>query len=128
MGTKNVEEIIYQGASRALLVVDENGQAQTPAPAFVNATAAGATQVVAAVAGKRIRALTVVMVAKAAVDAKFQSAATDISATFGFAAGGTLVLPEFSSGWFQTAVNEPLNINLATAVAVGVHVSYYLVD
>lgn len=100
------------------------GVAQTVQRAFANATASGATQVVAAQgAGVKIRVLSVFAVATTAVTIKFQSAATDISA--GFPVGATSGFAVVNQhGLFQTAANEALNINLSAAVATGVQVTW----
>lgn len=94
---------------------------------FVNASSLGSTQVVAAAAGGRIRVFSVAAVAGGAASVKFQSAATDISATFALAANGGFVLPFNEHGWFETAVGEALNINLSAAVATGVSIQYQVV-
>lgn len=91
---------------------------------FVNASSLGSTEVVAAVAGGKIRVFSVAAVAGGAVSLKFQSAATDISATMALAANGGFVLPFNEHGWFETAVGEALNVNLSAAVAVGVQIQY----
>lgn len=94
--------------------------------ALANPSASGQSAVIAAVAGAAIRVIGLAVVATAANAVKFQSASTDISATFPLGANGGLVLPFNEHGWFQTAVGEALNINMTAATATGVHVVYQL--
>jgi hypothetical protein len=94
--------------------------------AFVNASSSGNNQLVAAPgAGLKIRVLSLVAVCGvAATSMKLQSATTDISALFAFAANGGMVLNENASGWFSTAAGEALNVNLSGANPVGVSITY----
>lgn len=97
--------------------------------ALANPSASGQSEVIAAKAGAAIRVLGLAVVATTANAVKFQSASTDISATFPLGANGGLVLPYTEHGWFQTAVGEALNINMGTATATGVHVVFqYMTD
>ena len=97
-------------------------------PARTGVTLTNTGTLVAAVANKRIRVYAAVMVAGSAVDVKFRSNTTDISATFPLAANGGCVLPEAKAGWFQTAVGEALNLNMSAATTVGVQLIYELVN
>jgi hypothetical protein len=92
--------------------------------AFANPSGIGSNAIVAAVAGARIRVLSVVMVSTIANSVKFLSAAADISATFPLAANGGLVLPFNEHGWFETNVGEALNLNMTAASATGTQVHY----
>ncbi len=92
--------------------------------AFATPSSLGGNAIVAGVAGKKYRVLSVVVVTTAANSIKFQSASTDISATFPLAANGGLVLPFNEHGWFETAAGEALNINLSAATSTGVQVHY----
>ena len=103
-------------------VVDDGGTPRLPNYAFTNATASGNTQVVAAQAGLRIRVVSYGVAVIGAVNVKFQSATTDISATFPLGAKGTLVMPFSETGWFQTNVGAALNINLSAATTTGCQV------
>lgn len=95
--------------------------------ANVTSASSGNNQVVAAAVGHKIRVLSVVAVTTLANAIKFQSGTTDISATFPLGANGGLVLPFNEHGWFETAANEALNVNLGTATSTGVQVHYILV-
>lgn len=93
--------------------------------AAIAASASGASPVVAAVAGKRIRVLNYTVIAATAVGVKFQSAANDITgvmnagANGGASANGSPLSPQF-----ETNAGEALNINLSSAVAAGGHLCY----
>ena len=89
-----------------------------------NPSASGQTALVAAVAGIKYRILAVCVISTLANTVKFQSASTDISATFPLAASGGMVLPFNEHGWFETSINEALNINMGTATATGVQIQY----
>lgn len=89
-----------------------------------NPSALGQTQLVAADAGAKFRVLSVAVVSTTANAVKFQSASNDISATFPLGANGGIVLPFNEHGWFETNVNEALNINMGTATATGVQIQY----
>lgn len=98
--------------------------------AVITASASGATQLVAAVAGKRIRVLHYRLMASGAVSVKFQSASTDITGLMPFAANGGIsagapsIIPAGLIFEFQTEPGEALNINLSGAVAVGGYMLY----
>ena len=89
-----------------------------------NPSSSGQTQLVAAVANTKYRVLAIAIVATTANAVKFQSASNDISATFPLGANGGIVLPFNEHGWFDTNVNEALNINMGTATATGVQIQY----
>jgi hypothetical protein len=107
-------------------IIDENGVIRTVQRSFVNATASGDTPVVAAQGtGIKIRVIAMYHVSLTAVTVKFKSgAATDKSPGVPAAANGGLVLPRNDHGWFETAANEALNVNLSAAVATGVMVDW----
>jgi hypothetical protein len=97
--------------------------------AVVSAASSGANVVIAAVTGKRIKVIAYVLKTKAAVDVKWQSAATDVTGLMGLNStdSGIVVPPSELSGWWTGGVGEALNLNLSGAVAVGGHVTYVLV-
>ena len=98
--------------------------------AIISASASGANQLVAAVAGKRIRVLHYRALVSGDVSIKFQSASTDItglmafSANGGISAGAPSIIPAGLIFEFQTEPGEALNINLSAAVAVGGYMLY----
>lgn len=98
--------------------------ALTPKFAVITASASGATAVVASVASKKIRVISYVVVANAAVNIKFQSNSTDKTGLLYLAGNGGVSGAYAPTGHFETASGEALNINLSAAVAVGGHVTY----
>lgn len=84
----------------------------------------GATQLIAAVAGKKFRVLSLVMITTSANSVKFQSASTDITGLFPLGANGGFTLPFNEHGWFETAAGEALNINMSAASSTGVQLQY----
>lgn len=105
------------------------GGLRTLIPRFASlvASASGATQLVAANGSNKIRVLSYVIVASAAVNAKFQSAANDKTGLL-YCASNTGVSAPFSPvGHFETNAGEALNVSLSGAVPVGGHITYALV-
>jgi hypothetical protein len=100
--------------------------ALTPKFATITASSSGATTIVALVASKKIRVLSMALTANAAVNAKWQShtTPTDKTGLFYLGAQGGFVLPYNPKGWFETVAGEALDINLSGAVAVGGMLSY----
>ena len=94
--------------------------------AFVNATASGNTEVVAAVARRKIRVVGYTLNnGGAAVAVNFQAGTTAISSTKTLAATGGGMVVRLGQGFvFETTEGEALNINLAAAGTVGVDVIY----
>jgi hypothetical protein len=102
----------------------------TPLFATIVASASGATTIVAAVGGKKIRVLSWYLKANAAVNFKWQShvTPTDLTGLFYNGAQGDGVGAAFSPvGHFQTISGEALDINLSGAVAVGGYLVYVTV-
>jgi len=96
--------------------------------ALANPTAAGNTQVVAAVSTKKIRVLSYIVTNNNSSPAtvKFQSATTDKTAAHLLAAtgGGHARSAPAGAFLFETATSEALNINLAGTGAVACDVTY----
>lgn len=103
--------------------------ALTPSFANIQTSTSGPSQVVAAVASKRIRVTALAVVTSAATNIKFQShvTPTDISGLFYCALNGGIVLPHNPVGWFQTIAGEALDINLSAANATGGCLTYVTV-
>lgn len=98
---------------------------------FVNATAVGNTEVVERVEGKKIRVVSYTLNngGTAVATVHFRSGSRPISSTKDLAAdGGGMVASKANGFWFETAVGEPLNINLLAAGTVGVDVEYVEVE
>jgi len=91
--------------------------------AKIDCSSSGANQIVAAVASKKLRVVSYVLSASAAVNAKWQSASTDISGLIYMDAKGG-ASPSHFDGLIETAAGEALNLNLSGAIAVGGHLAY----
>jgi hypothetical protein len=91
--------------------------------ATISATTSGDTQIVPAVSGKRIRVIAYAVVANATVSIKFRSGTTDITGSMRIVEGGGIA-HAYDGGLFQTAVGQPLNINLSNNATVGGYVVY----
>jgi len=89
----------------------------------INATTSGDTQIVPAVSGKRIRVIAYAVIANATVSIKFRSGTSDITGSMRVVEGGGIA-HAYDGGLFQTAVNQPLNINLSANATVGGYVVY----
>ena len=89
----------------------------------INATTSGDTQIVAGVSGKRIRVIAYAVIANATVSIKFRSGTTDITGSMRIVEGGGIA-HAYDGGLFQTAVGQPLNINLSANATVGGYVVY----
>lgn len=113
-------------ASDETSTIYDGATALTPKFATIAASTSGDNTIVAAVVGKKIRVLAVQVNASAAVNYKWQSGAggTDITGLNYAAANGGYVLPYSPIGWFETASNTLLNLNLSAANAVGGSITY----
>lgn len=102
----------------------EGATALTPKFATIAASSSGNNQIVAAVASKKIRVLSYVLVAAGTVAVKWRSASTDKTGAMPFVAN-TGVSVNFSPvGHLETVANEALNLNLDGAVSVAGSVVY----
>jgi hypothetical protein len=108
-------DTIYSGAT-----------ALTPKFATIAASSSGNNTLIAAVASKKIRVLSLSLMSNGTVNAKFQSGAggTDLTGLYYTAANTGFVLPFNPVGHFETASNTLLNLNLSGAVAVGGQITY----
>lgn len=102
------------------------GTVVTPKFAAIAASSSGNNTLIAAVTSKKIRVLAVAFMANGTVNAKFQSGAggTDLSGLFYMVANTGAALPYNPAGWFETASNTLLNLNLSAAIAVGGCITY----
>lgn len=94
--------------------------------AFTTATL-GSNAVVTAKTGKRIRVLGLVLISTLANSVSFLSASTTISGTFPLGANSGFVLPFTEHGWFETAENEALNVNLSVGTSTGMQILYQVI-
>lgn len=100
--------------------------ALTPKFAVIDAASSGDNTIVAAVSSKKIRVLSLFLIASGAVTARFESGAsgTALTGQATLAANGGFVLPFNPVGWFETASNTLLNLELSGAVSVDGSLSY----
>jgi hypothetical protein len=103
------------------------GTIVTPRFAVIASSSVGNTAVVTADATHKIRVLKYAFVSAGANAVKFQSATTDICGAMQFAANGGISEGYCPVGHFETAVNQALNINLGSALAVGGSLVYVLI-
>ncbi len=105
----------------------QNGTtALTPKFAVISASTSGNNTLVAAVTSKKIRVLAYNFIANGTVNAKFQSGAggTDLTGLKYCVANSGICAPFNPVGWFETAANTLLNLNLSAAIAVGGELVY----
>lgn len=98
--------------------------------AVISASTSGDNTLVAAVTGKKIKVLAVILVVSGDVDVRFESGAGG-SALTGIISlaqdGNGFILPSTLPGfhWFETAAGELLNLELSDAVQVSGCLLYY---
>lgn len=113
-------DAIYQGAT-----------ARTIGRAIIDAASSGDNTLLAAQgSGNKIRVHSLFMVADDAVTARFESGAsgTALTGQMSLAANGGFVLPFNPLGWFETAANTLLNLELNAAVSVDGSFQYSVVQ
>lgn len=98
--------------------------------ASIDAAASGDNTLVAAVSGKRIRVVSLFLVASGAVTVAFESGAsgTALTGDMNVGANGNIVMPFNPEGWFQTVAGALLNMELGSATSVDGCLTYVLVD
>lgn len=98
--------------------------------AALSGATSGDNTLVSAVAGKKIRVLSLYAVAAGAVTVRFESAAggTALTGVASLAANGGIVLPFNEGGWFETNAGELLNMELGGAVQTSGSLSYIEVN
>lgn len=94
--------------------------ALTPKFAVIDNATSGDNTLVAAVTGKKIRVHQLALIGSAAVTVRFESGAsgTALTGQMQFAANGGFVLPFSPMGWFETASDALLNMELNGATSV----------
>ena len=106
------------------------GIAKTPAFAAISgATNGDNTLVAAAGASNKIRVTSLYLVSAGTTTVRFESGAggTALSGVMSLIANTGLVLPHNPNGWFETAANTLLNMELNAAVQVSGSLSYIVV-
>ena len=99
----------------------QNGTARTPVFLAIDAATSGDNTLLAAQgAGNKIRVHQLVLVAAGTVNVRFESGAggTALSGQMNLVANTGFVLPYSPIGWFETAANTLLNLELSAAVSV----------
>lgn len=91
-----------------------------PKFAVIDAASSGDNTLVAAVAGKKIRVLAMVIDAAGAVNIRLESGASGTAMTgqMSMTNGTSLVWPFNPVGWMETAAGSLLNLELSGAVSV----------
>ena len=94
--------------------------AATPKFAVIDAASSGDNTLVSAVASNKIRVLSLFLVSAGTVTARFESGAggTALTGQMNLVANSGFVLPFNPTGWFETAVNTLLNLELSGAISV----------
>lgn len=94
--------------------------------AAIDAAASGDNTIVAAVADKKIRVLSLFLVASGAITARFESGAggSALTGQMQLGANGGVVLPHNPDGWFETAAGALLNLELSGATSVDGALTY----
>lgn len=94
--------------------------------AVINDSSSGDNTIIAAVASRKIRVLAAVLVAAGDVTVRFESGAsgTALTGVMDLTTNSGFTLPYNPAGWFETAVNTLLNIELSAAVAVAGSITY----
>jgi hypothetical protein len=113
-------------AALATDVLMNDTTALTPKFAVIDVASSGDNTLVAAVVGKKIRVLSLFLVAAGAVNVRLESGAggTALTGQMNLAANGGFVLPPNVLGWCETASNTLLNLELSGAVSVDGALTY----
>lgn len=117
----SLDRKVYVIAHDETSTIYQNGTARTPAFASIDVASSGDNTLLAAQgSGNIIRVHQLVLVASAAVTVRFESGAggTALTGQMQLAANSGFVLPYSPIGWFQTAANTLLNLELSGATSV----------
>ena len=120
----------YVIAHNETSTIYQNGTARTPVFAAIDAATSGDNTLVAAAgAGNKIRVHQLLLVAAGTVNARFESGAggTALTGQMNLVANTGFVLPYSPIGWFETAANTLLNLELSAAVSVDGVLAYTVV-
>lgn len=127
--TANTTPWLVQAEAESNVIL-ASGVALTPKFAAVAAASSGDNTIVALVSSKKIRVLSLALIATGAVNIYLTTNAGG-TVIFGgstnkiaLAANGGFVLPESNRGWFETAPGHNLVLNLSGAVAVSGGLQY----
>lgn len=108
------------GAALMTNVMHDGTTALTPKYAAIDAASSGDNTLVAAVAGKKIRVVSVFIVAAGSVNVRFEdgAAGTALTGQMNLTTNSGFTLPFNPVGWFETSINTLLNLELSGAVSV----------
>jgi hypothetical protein len=92
----------------------------TPKFVIIDAATSGDNTILAAVSAKKIRVLAAFLVSAGTVNVRFESGAggTALTGQMNLVANTGFVLPFNPVGWFETASNTLLNLELSAAISV----------
>lgn len=118
-------------ALRTIEVDGAGNQINPAATAFaaIDAATSGDNTLVAANATKKIRVTSLFLVSAGTVNVRFEggTGGTALTGQMNLVANTGFVLPYNPSGWFETAINTLLNLELSGAVSVDGSLTYVLV-
>lgn len=102
------------------------GTVVTPKYVIIDAASNGDNTILAAVTSKKIRVLACMLVAAGTVNVRFESGAggTALTGQMNLVVNTGFVLPYNPVGWFETASNTLLNLELSAAVSVDGCITY----
>lgn len=108
------------GAQISTSAIMDGTTACTPKFAVIDAATNGDNTLVAANATKKLRVLAAFMVSAGTVNVRFEGGAggTALTGQMNLVANSGFVLPFNPAGWFETASNTLLNLELSAAVSV----------
>ena len=108
------------GAAIQTDVILSDTTALTPKFAVIDAASSGDNTLVALVSSKKIRVLSLFMVAAGTVNARFESGAggTALSGQMNLVANSGFTLPFNPVGWFESGSGVLLNLELSAAISV----------
>jgi hypothetical protein len=93
--------------------------------AHINVATATNTQLVAAVAGKKIRVTAVTIICAGAQGVTFKTATTALGGEYSFATNGGMDVDRTPPNWFmETVAGEALNITTSQAVQTSGSINY----
>lgn len=97
--------------------------------AVINESAAASTEIVAAVAGKKLRVLSLFLIAAAAVNATIEDEdGTDLIGLIPLGDNGGFVLNHNPCGWQEAPAGKALHLLLGGAIQVGGCITYQEID
>ncbi len=102
------------------------GTVVAPKFAIIDAATSGDNTLLAAVSAKKIRVLALFLVAAGTVNVRIESGAggTALTGQMNLVANTGFVLPYNPVGWFETASNTLLNLELSAAISVDGALTY----